>query len=66
MRLIFQRNAEGFIDRLSLSVLMLMTLYRRPKKQTIRFRANALIGLLAGIVISVLCLVFCRRKKRRA
>jgi len=63
LRLAFQRNAEGFIDRLSMTILMFFTLYKRPEVQSVRFRLKAIAAGLLGINLAVG--VWLLRKKRR-
>jgi CubicO group peptidase (beta-lactamase class C family) len=53
LRLAFQRNEEGFIDRLSMTILMFFTLYRRPTVQSVRFRLKAIAAALLGINLAV-------------
>jgi hypothetical protein len=64
LRLAFQRNAEGFIDRLSMTILMFFTLYRRPEVQSVRFRLKAIAAALLGINLAVGAWLF-RRKRRK-
>ena len=50
LQLAFQRNAEGFIDHLSISALSFYTFYKKPKNQSLRFRIKAALGVLGGLL----------------
>jgi CubicO group peptidase (beta-lactamase class C family) len=56
--LVFQRNPEGFIDRLSISSLAFYTFYKKPVTRSVKFwgllSAGALAGLIAASVIRTL------------
>ena len=54
MQLVFQRNAEGYIDHLSISALNFSTFYKVPKTRSLRFMIKAAAGVLAGIVLGIL------------
>jgi CubicO group peptidase (beta-lactamase class C family) len=63
LRLAFQRNEEDFIDRLSMTILMFFTLYKRPTVQSVRFRLKAFAAALLGINLAIGTWLL--RKKRR-
>ncbi|MCJ7624559.1 MAG: beta-lactamase family protein [Anaerolineaceae bacterium] len=55
MQLVFQRNAEGYIDHLSISTLSsLYTFYKVPKTRSLRFMIKTAAGVLAGIILGIL------------
>jgi hypothetical protein len=54
MQLAFLRNAEGFIDHLSISALSFYTFYKIPQKQSLRYKLNMLRKVLIGIAALVL------------
>lgn len=62
-RVIFQRNAEGYVDRFSMTALMFFTFYKRPKTQSVRFRFNLAAGSLVGLLLGGLALLWRRKKK---
>jgi len=62
LRLAFQRNAEGFIDRFSISNLTFATFYRREKTQSLRFLLKAGISVVCGLAAGIAGFCLLRRK----
>ncbi len=65
MQLAFQRNAEGFIDHLSISALSFYTFYKIPEKQSLRFGLKVLktAGIALGAFL-VLRRLFGKKSKK--
>ncbi len=63
MQLAFLRNAEGFIDHLSISALSFYTFYKIPKTQSWRFRLKLLKGALLGAAAGILCKILFKKRK---
>ncbi|MBI9045306.1 MAG: beta-lactamase family protein [Anaerolineaceae bacterium] len=64
-KLVFQRNAEGYIDRFSLTAMMFFTFYKRAVTETVRFKAMTIAGLLGGLILGILvrvCRKCCKKK----
>ncbi len=52
---VFKRNEAGQIDRLCAGVPgLLLTLYKRPRLESIRFRVTAVLVALAGLAVAAL------------
>jgi len=62
LQLAFQRNAEGYIDRFSISSLSFYTFYRKPRTKSLRFMLKTAQNVLTGLVA---WMILKRIKKRK-
>lgn len=63
IQLAFLRNAEGYIDHLSISALSFYTFYKIPKAQSLRVRLKWLRNALIGIAALVLGKKLLKKKR---
>ena len=64
IQLAFLRNAEGFIDHLSISALSFYTFYKVPRTSSLRFGIKMLRNALVGLGALMLCKALFKNKKK--